>query len=123
MQLPIVLHIVCQLMLCMDCKSEIKIYKYYYYYYVINGCAHFNENYTGCGLVVVNMDAADDPLHDIIVEGCIPADLKSSVIATLFKEKRESLESGSSREIKLLEQPLKIVESPGDENNIASAAR
>ena len=31
MSLPIVLH-VCQLMLCMDCESEIKIYYYIYYY-------------------------------------------------------------------------------------------
>ena len=54
MSLPIVLH-VCQLMLCMDCESEIKIY-----YYILN--IHFQETVMRRGKRLVKVSRLNDIL-------------------------------------------------------------
>ena len=64
-----------------------------------------------------------NPCNDIIAEGRVPFDGKSCIIVPLFKGTVDSLECGSFGAIKLLEQPLKIVESARDENKIPSAGR
>ena len=51
-----------------------------------------------------------DLCNDIVKEGCIPEDWKSSVILPIYKGKGDPLECGSYRGIKLLEHAMKVVE-------------
>jgi len=51
-----------------------------------------------------------DLCNDIVKEGCIPEDWKSSVILPIYKGKGDPLECGSYRGIKLMEHAMKVVE-------------
>jgi len=44
-----------------------------------------------------------DLCNGIVKEGCIPEDWKSSVVLPIYKRNGDPMESGSYREIKLLE--------------------
>jgi len=48
--------------------------------------------------------------NGIVKEGCIPEDWKSSVVLPIFKEKRDPMECGFYRGMKLLEHAMKVVE-------------
>jgi len=47
--------------------------------------------------------------NGIVKEGCIPEDWKSSVVLPIYKGKRDPIECGSYRGIKLLEHAMKVV--------------
>ena len=47
---------------------------------------------------------------NIIKEGCIPDDWRKSILVPVYKEKGDPLVCGSCRTIKLLEQPMKVLE-------------
>ena len=50
-------------------------------------------------------------MTDLIVkEGCIPDDWRKSILVPVYKGKRDPLVCGSYRAIKLLEQPMKVLE-------------
>ena len=51
-----------------------------------------------------------DLCNGIMKEGCIPEDWKSSVVLPIYKGKRDPMECGSYRGIKLLEDAIKMVE-------------
>ena len=51
-----------------------------------------------------------DLCNVIVKEGCIPEDLKSSVILPIYRTKGDPMECGSYRGIKLLEHTMKVVE-------------
>jgi len=51
-----------------------------------------------------------DLCNDIVKEGCIPEDWKSSVVLLIYKGKEDPMACGSYREIKLLEHAMKVVE-------------
>jgi len=46
----------------------------------------------------------------MVKEGCIPEDWKSRVILPIYTGKRDPMECGSYRGIKLLEHAMKVVE-------------
>jgi len=48
--------------------------------------------------------------NGIVKEGCIPENWKSSVVLPIYKRKRDPMECGSYRGIKLLDQAMKVVE-------------
>ena len=51
-----------------------------------------------------------DLCNNIANESCIPEDWTKSILVTLYKNKGDPLECGSYRGIKLLEQPMKLLE-------------
>ena len=51
-----------------------------------------------------------DPINNIVKEGCIPDDWRKSILVPVYKGKGDPLVCGSYRAIKLLEQPMKVLE-------------
>ena len=51
-----------------------------------------------------------DLINNIVKEGCIPEDWRKSILAPVYKGKGDPLVCGSHRAIKLLEQPMKVLE-------------
>ena len=51
-----------------------------------------------------------DLINNIVKEGCIPDDCRKSILVPVYKEKGDPLVCGSYRTIKLLEQPIKVLE-------------
>ena len=51
-----------------------------------------------------------DLINNIVKEGCIPDDWKKSILVPVYKGKGDPLVCGSYRAIKLLEQPMKVLE-------------
>ena len=51
-----------------------------------------------------------DLIEDIISEGCIPTDWQESFIVNLYKGKRDALNRGNYRGLKLIEQVMKVLE-------------
>ena len=51
-----------------------------------------------------------DLMNNIVKEGCIPDDWRKSILVPVYKEKSDPLVWGSYRAIKLLEQPMKVLE-------------
>ena len=51
-----------------------------------------------------------DLINNIVKEGCIPDDWRKSVLVPVYKGKGDPLVCGSYRAIKLLEQPMKVLE-------------
>ena len=58
-----------------------------------------------------------DQINNIVKEGCIPDDW--NILVPVYKGKADSLVYGSYRAIKLLEQPMKVLESVGKEDQMA----
>ena len=51
-----------------------------------------------------------DLINNIVNKGCIPDDWKKSIPVPVYKGKGDPLVCGSYRAIKLLEQPMKVLE-------------
>ena len=51
-----------------------------------------------------------DLINNIVKEGCIPDDLRKSILVPVYKGKGDPLVCGSYRAIKLLDQPMKVLE-------------
>jgi len=51
-----------------------------------------------------------DLCNDIVKEGCIPEDWKSSVVLPIYKGKGDPMDGGPYKGIKLLEHAMKVVE-------------
>ena len=51
-----------------------------------------------------------DLINNIVKEGCIPDDWRNSILVPVYKGKGDPLVCGSYRAIKLLEQPMKVLE-------------
>ena len=51
-----------------------------------------------------------DLINNIVKEGCIPDDWRKSIMLPVYKGKGDPLVCGSYRAIKLLEQPIKVLE-------------
>ena len=51
-----------------------------------------------------------DLINNIVKEGCIPDDWRKSILVPVYKGKGDQLVCGSYRAIKLLEQPMKVLE-------------
>ena len=51
-----------------------------------------------------------DLINNIVKEGCIADDWRKSILVPVYKEKGGPLVCGSYRAIKLLEQPMKVLE-------------
>ena len=51
-----------------------------------------------------------DLINNIVKEGCIPDDWRKSTLVPVYKGKCNPLVCGSYRAIKLLEQPMKVLE-------------
>ena len=51
-----------------------------------------------------------DLINNIVKEGCIPDDWRKSILVPVYKGKGDPLVYGSYRAIKLLEQPMKVLE-------------
>ena len=51
-----------------------------------------------------------DLINNIVKEGCIPDDWRKSILVPVCKGKGDPLVCGSYRAIKLLEQPMKVLE-------------
>ena len=49
-------------------------------------------------------------INNIVTEGCIPDDWRKSILLPVYKGKGGPLVCGSYRAIKLLEQPMKVLE-------------
>jgi len=70
------------------------------------------------GVVVEMLKACEEPgliwmsnvCNKVVRDGCIPEDWRKSWMVNVYKGKGDALECGSYRGIKLLEQPLKILE-------------
>ena len=51
-----------------------------------------------------------DLINNIVEDGCIPDDWRKSILVPVYKGKCDPLVCGSYRAIKLLEQPMKVLE-------------
>ena len=51
-----------------------------------------------------------DLINNIVKDGCIPDDWRKSILVPVYKGNSDPLVSGSYRAIKLLEQPMKVLE-------------
>ena len=51
-----------------------------------------------------------DLINNIVKEGCIPDDFRNSIMVPVYKWKGDPLVCVSYRAIKLLEQPMKVLE-------------
>ena len=49
-------------------------------------------------------------INNIVKEGCIPDDWRNSILVPVYKGKGDPLVCGSYRALKLLEQPMKVLE-------------
>ena len=49
-------------------------------------------------------------INNIVKEGCIPDDWRKSILVSVYKGKCDPLICGSYRAIRLLEQPMKVLE-------------
>ena len=61
-----------------------------------------------------------DLINNIVKDGCIPDDWRKSILVPVYKGKCDPLVCGSYRAIKLLEQPMKVLESVGKEDQMAA---
>ena len=57
-----------------------------------------------------------DLINNIVKEDFIPDDWRKSIMVPVYTGKGEPLVCGSYRYIKLLEQPMKVLESVGKED-------
>ena len=57
-----------------------------------------------------------DLINNIVKEGCIPDNWRKSILVPVFKGKGDPIVCGSYRAINLLEQPMKMLESVGKED-------
>ena len=60
-----------------------------------------------------------DLINNIVKEGYIPDDWRKSIRVPVYKGKCDPLVYGSYRAIKLLEQPMKVLESVGKEDQMS----
>ena len=60
-----------------------------------------------------------DLINNIVKEGCIPDDWRKSILVPVYKGKGDPLVCGSYRTIKLLEQPMKVLESVGKKDQMS----
>ena len=60
-----------------------------------------------------------DLINNIVKEGCIPDDWRKSILVPVYKGKGDPLVCGSYRAFKLLEQPMKVLESVGKEDQMS----
>ena len=61
-----------------------------------------------------------DMINNIIKEDCIHDDWRKSILVPVYKGKGDPLVCGSYRTIKLLEQPMKVLERVlGKEDNMS----
>ena len=60
-----------------------------------------------------------DLINNIIKEGCFPDDWRKSTLVQGYKGKGDPLVGGSYRAIKLLEQPMNVFESVGEEDQMS----
>ena len=51
-----------------------------------------------------------DLINNIVKEGCISVDWRKNILMTVYKGKCDLLKCGSYRALKLLEQPMKVLE-------------
>ena len=58
-------------------------------------------------------------INNIVKEDCIPGDWRKSILVPVYKGKGDPLVCGSYRAIKLLEQPMKVLESVGKEDQMS----
>ena len=58
-------------------------------------------------------------INDIVKEGCIPDDWRKSILVLVYKGNGDPLVCGSYRAIKLLEQPMEVLESVGKEDQMS----
>ena len=64
-----------------------------------------------------------DLIKNIVKEGCIPDDWRKSILVHGYKGKGNPLVCGSYRAIKLLEQPMKVLESVGKKDQMSGVNR
>ena len=60
-----------------------------------------------------------DLINSIVKEGCIPDDWRKSILVSVYKGKGVPLVCGSYRAIKLLEQPMKVLERVLEEDQMS----
>ena len=60
-----------------------------------------------------------DLINNIDKEGCIPDDWRKSILVPVYKGKGDPLVCGSYRAIKLLEQPMKMLERVFEEDQLS----
>ena len=60
-----------------------------------------------------------DLISKIVKECCIPDDLRKSILVPVYNGKCDPLVCGSYRANKLLEQPMKVIESVGKEDQVS----
>ena len=65
---------------------------------------------TTCRLESLEPGHGIDLINNIVKEGCIPHDWRKSILVRVYKGKCDPLVCGSYRAIKLLEQPMKVLE-------------
>ena len=53
-------------------------------------------------------------INNIVKEGCIPDDWRKSILVHVYKGKGDPLVCWSYRAIKILEQPMRVLESIGE---------
>ena len=58
-------------------------------------------------------------INNIVKEGGIPDDWRKCILVPVYKGKGDTLVCGSYRDIKLLEQPMKVLESVGKEDKMS----
>ena len=60
-----------------------------------------------------------DLINNIVKEGCIHDDWRKSILVPVYKGKGDQLVCGSYRAIKLLEQPMKVLERVLEEDQMS----
>ena len=60
-----------------------------------------------------------DLINNIVKVGCTPDHWRKSILVSVYKGEGDPLVCGSYRAIKLLEQPMKVLESVGKEDQIS----
>ena len=65
------------------------------------------------------IDTTGVNVNNIVKEGCIPDDWRKSILVPVYKGKSDPLVCGSYRAIMLLEQPMKVLESVGKEDQMS----
>ena len=61
-------------------------------------------------LLLITFSNLTDLINNIVKKGCIPDDWRKSILVPVYKGKGYPLVYGSYRAIKLLEQPMKVLE-------------
>ena len=59
-----------------------------------------------------------DLINNIVKECCIPDDWRNNILVLVYKGKGDPLVCMSYRAIRLLEQPMKVLESVGKEDQM-----